>query len=76
MSEDDTVGRIMDKAAEADRQALFAALQAALLAMVDMQYRGVSDLGAPLARVEAALDLGAPYGSPKHLRSISGEGAP
>jgi hypothetical protein len=69
MSDEHIVSRIMDKAAIADRQALFAALQAAVAAIVDLQHR--PDLsGAPFERVERALDVGAPYGSPEHLASL------
>jgi hypothetical protein len=59
MSDEHIVSRIMDKAQAADRQALFAAVQAAVAAIVDLQHR--PDLiGDPFERVERALDLGAP----------------
>jgi len=68
--DENIVGRIMDKAATADRRALFAALQAALGPIIDAKYGRVDEGG--LERVEKALDLGAPYGSPEHLASLSG----
>lgn len=68
MNDDDPVGRIMDKAQGSDRQALFAALQAAVGVMIDAKYRGFPDDG--FARVEKALDIGAPYGSPEQIASM------
>ena len=73
MTNDDIVGRIMDKAAEADRRALFAALQAALGQIIDAEYGGYR--GGGLKGVERALDVGAGYGSPEHLSKINSERA-
>jgi len=67
----DRVGRIMDKAATADRRALFAALQAAVGEIVDAHYRPTGmPRYAPLSRVEEAIDLGAEVGSPEHLAHV------
>lgn len=56
-------GRIMDKAQGADREALFAALQAALARIVDTGLdRGREAVQADLAEVERRLDYGHPYG--------------
>jgi hypothetical protein len=62
-------GDIMDRAASADRRALFAALQAALVVITDLCLRpkGDAPLDQHLGRVAAALDLGAEYGSPEHI---------
>ena len=68
------IDRIMDKAAAADRRALFAAVQAAVGEIVDAHY------GMPrehtLQAVEKALDLGAEYGSPEHIASLPKPDAP
>jgi len=69
MADDNIVGRIMDKAAEADRRALFAALQAALGQIIDAEHGGYR--GGGLESVERALDVGAEYGSPEHLSNIN-----
>lgn len=56
-------GRIMDKAQGADREALFAALQAAIGCIVDSALdRGIEAVRADLAEVERRLDYGHPYG--------------
>jgi hypothetical protein len=65
------VGRVMDKAAVADRRALFAAVQAAVAACVDLSYRGTTFDDA-MRRIERALDVGGPYGSREHLSSLDG----
>lgn len=62
---DDIIGRIMDKAAKADRRALFAALQEALLQITDLQY-GMTRRD-PHEAIEEALDVGAEHGSPERL---------
>lgn len=62
----DLVGKIMDKAASADRRALFAAVQAAVGGMADMAHRSES-FEDGLRRIDEALDVGAPYGSPEQL---------
>jgi hypothetical protein len=79
--DDAIVGRIMDKAATADRRALFAALQAALGPIIDGEHGHYRKGGLEL--VERALDVGAPYGSPEQAaaaaapnRSSSGEQPP
>jgi hypothetical protein len=74
MSDEDIVGRIMDKAAMADRRALFAALQMALSEMIDLQFGGRRGSN-PYVRVEEALDLGAEVGSPEHLAHIQADNA-
>ena len=70
--DDEIVGRILDKAAAADRRALFAALQAALHGMIDGEHGHYRPGG--IDRVERALDLGAEYGSPEHLASLEDDG--
>lgn len=77
MSVDDetsAVGRIMDKAERSDGQALFAALQAALLTVTDLYYSvdrpHGPGLDVILRRTEEALDVGAPYGSPEQLEHV------
>jgi hypothetical protein len=53
----------MDKAQRADREALFAALQAAVSRLIDtMTSRGVDAVYRDLDEVERRLDLGHPYG--------------
>jgi hypothetical protein len=59
------VGRIMDKAATANRRALFAALQAAITQITDARFGGFRSN--PYLVVEEALDVGAEYGSPEQL---------
>lgn len=56
-------GRIIEKAQNADREALFAALQAALVRIVDTALdRGMEAVSADLAEVERRLDYGHLYG--------------
>jgi hypothetical protein len=62
------VERIMDKAAQADRRALFAAVQAALGPIIDTEYGMYRGQG--LERVERALDVGAEFGSPEQIAHI------
>ena len=68
MDDPEITGRIMDKAATATPRALFAALQAACVSLVDAEFGHCQPGG--LERVEEALDLGAEYGSPEHLASL------
>jgi hypothetical protein len=67
--DDEIVSRIMDKAATADRRALFAALQAAVHSLIDYRYGRITDESG-ITAIEKALDLGAPYGSPEHIESL------
>ena len=57
----DMIGRIMDKAATADRRALFAGLQAAVAGITDVGYRGKT-MDQAFGEVERRLDLGMEYG--------------
>lgn len=68
-ADNEITGRIMDKAATANRRALFAALQAALGPIVDAEYGGYR--GGGLQQVEEALELGAEAGSPEHLEHVA-----
>lgn len=63
----ESISRIIDKAAVGSRLALFAAVQAAVGSIVD---ESRPDVDYRLARIEKALDIGAPYGSPEHLASL------
>jgi hypothetical protein len=78
MSDENVIGRIMDKAGEADRRALFAGLQAALVAMTDLYYSSgrptsahAPSLDEFMSRIEKALDVGAPYGSPEQIAEVA-----
>lgn len=53
------VGRILDQAAHADREALFAALQAALAIGLRLPYRTLRE---DYLHVEHRLNIGHPYG--------------
>lgn len=63
------VSRVMAKAATAERRALFAGLQAAVVTITDMYYAVDRPHGPEfdtfLERIEEALDVGGPYGSPE-----------
>lgn len=71
------VGQIMDKAASADREALFAALQAALVTITDLYYAVPRPHGPAidefLERTNTALEIGAPYGSALQLARLQGD---
>jgi hypothetical protein len=54
------ISRVMDKAQRADRLALFAGLQAAVVALVDAKHGAM--VGDPFVQIERALDAGHPYG--------------
>ena len=56
------VGTIMDKAAVSDRRALFAALQAALLELVNAAHDKNWEADTAYERVDAALDRGVEAG--------------
>lgn len=74
------MSKVLDEAAKADRAASFAALQAAMLSVVDIAYRIKGDL-TPKEYVTMAdeavlraLTVGDTYGSPRHLASIEARG--
>lgn len=75
LPDDEIIGRIMDKAAKADRRALFAALQAAVGELIDTHHDplGRRRPRQPFCIVEQALDRGAPFGSPEHLAELAAE---
>jgi hypothetical protein len=56
------ISRVMDKAQRADRQALFAGLQAAVVALVDIKHGQPSTADEAFAQIERAIDHGRPYG--------------
>jgi len=74
VTDDNIISRIMGKAAVADRRALFAALQAAVAVIIDLHYQPQQDRD-PFERVEAAIDLGAEFGSPEHIARAEGRTA-
>jgi hypothetical protein len=56
------ISRIMDKAERADREALFAAVQAAVVILTDLKHGEVPSADDAFSRLEHALDVGKPYG--------------
>lgn len=62
-------GEVLDAAAEADRSALFAALQAACLVIIDLAGDAgrIGQLEEFYAPIRRALRVGAPLGSPADL---------
>lgn len=71
------VGTVLDKAAKADREALFAALQKAISEIIHyvncVDRRGIVSLNESMKKIDRALEIGAPIGSSKQLRATSAE---